>query len=81
MFSLAARNLAAVTPPQPDYSKVARSAVIRAESIRQQLARSDSDNTLDPLRQAWSRRAAELELVATALWPQADARAFLARTA
>lgn len=50
-----------------DHATVARVAAMRAESIRHQLARR---NALAPLRSAWLRRAGELELASTVLWPE-----------
>lgn len=50
-----------------DHATLARVAAMRAESIRHQLARRDARA---PLRSAWLRRAGELELASTALWPE-----------
>lgn len=70
---LTAASTESVTLPKPsanhssDHATVARAAAMRAESIRHQLARRDA---LAPLRSAWLRRAAELELASTVLWPE-----------
>ncbi len=63
----------------PDHARIARSASIHAESIRYQVARTS--DALEPLRAAWRRRAAELELASTVLWPEASLVAPLGRTA
>lgn len=62
-----------------DHAVVARKAAIRAEAIRHQLARTS--DSLEPLRAAWRRRAAELELAATVLWPDAPVEPAFPRSA
>lgn len=60
------------------HSTIARAAAMRAEAIRHQLARRDA---LAPVRSAWLRRAGELELASTVLWPQTSAASTLQRSA